>query len=157
MSDVFALAQILLDTVTDDFAAADPPIELPTRQYISNGEVAYDCAQLTVELARFYVGTPAQEYAGVARQGEVLAAEFEVALLRDQCDVPVVSDDGAPSTEAIETSAEVILRDGQRLAGVFLRTPKPNGCPRVKVIACPHHGPAGGVAGWVLMIRVSLA
>lgn len=155
MVSPFELAQSVLQTVVEDFAAADPdPIEVPTRRYIADGEVAYDCAQLTVEVVRFVIGTPTQEYAGAARQGEVLSADLQVALIRD-C-APIVSDDGVPSAAAIEEHAVQILLDGHRLAGTFLRHPKPEGCPRVKVGACQRYGPEGTVAGWVLSLRGSL-
>ena|ERR1044072_3462096 len=53
---VFTLMQQLLDDIVYHFAEND--VDLPGRQYVTVGQTAHDCEQLTVGFIQMYLGTP---------------------------------------------------------------------------------------------------
>jgi hypothetical protein len=153
MPDLFDIAKAIQTAVEAQFTEAH--VDLPARRYVANGSVAYDCAQFTVEISNIGIGTPSQEYGGTPRQGEIMVATIQVALIRD-C-APTVDEGGdPPSVEVLETHAAIVLQDAQILGRTFLKIKKLAGCSKLKVVQCTPHGPQGALAGWVLVLRASV-
>lgn len=151
---LFTLAQGLLTSIENIFSAAG--VSLPSRKYVSNGDVAFDCEQLAVQASQVYLGqsggqviTPITKGAAVVR-----TVEFSIYLLR--C-APVAPDNQtAPSAADIQANAQKILIDGwvlfqgvlaEGIAGTLLGE-----CENFSVNAMTPQGPAGGQAGWLLKI-----
>lgn len=136
-----------------DFDEAN--ITLPTRRYVTFGDVAFDCAQLTVSVGAMATGTLAGDHGGPPHPGEVPIAALMIALVRD-C-APTVKEGGeAPTAEELEAFAAPALADADVLMRVFLKKANKSigGCKNVKVMSLVPYGPEGGVAGWLLTLRV---
>lgn len=155
MADLYEIAQTMKASVEQEFAAAD--ITLPERRYVQSGDVAFDCAQLTVNVGALGTGTPTADYQGQAHPGESPVAIFVLSLIRDCQPIPDSSGNPPPAAE-IEAAAEILLADALLLTKVFLKSEhkKPAGCSKVKVVSCTPYGPEGAVAGWVLSLRAGL-
>jgi hypothetical protein len=153
VSKLKELADDVMDVVTEAFAAE--AIVLPDRRFISNGAVAYDCEQLSVEMAALGVGTLVADRQGMPHPGESPTVQIQIALIRDCMAIPD-EDGNPPSVEAIEANADELLADGTVLIRAFLRTTSLSSCQKIKVLTCLPYGPEGTLGGWVLSLRAAL-
>lgn len=167
-TDLYDLAAGLLADVVAIFAApigGGPPIALPDRQYVSDGQaVAFDCAELVVAAPRLYTGYAASENLERVQRGQgvPVAAEFTIYLTR--C-VPKIDTTGSgqvivPTPTEIDASAQAILQDGWVLyAGVLQRHHAGTlfaDCEDVFVGQLLSLGPEGGLGGWALPVRTQI-
>lgn len=149
--DLQVLAENTLQTIVDAFTAAG--ITLPDRRYVSNNGVAYDCEQVSVEIGSLSTGTATADRQVAAKMPKVPVATLLVALIRD-CQ-PMSNEDGTPpSVEEIEAASDELLADATVLIRTFLKGNAVEGCTDLAVQTCVPYGPEGGVAGWVLTLRV---
>lgn len=161
MSRFYDLASDLLTAVETIFASVDPdPVALPTRRYVANGVPALDAPdQLTVQVARPYLGRPGREDASIPRGG-AFTKTVELSVMLTRC-VPVLKDDGtAPTVAKLDASAQEILRDGSLLfdglTRVIARGELFDTCEDVALGPMVPYGPEGGSGGWVLTVAVQL-
>lgn len=156
MGDLYAIAQAIQAAVVASFNDAN--IDLPERQYVTAGEVAFDCDQLVTSVGALTTGKLSADYQGAPHPGEIPIGGITVVLVR-KCQ-PIPDEEGqAPSAEAIESASAALLPDGDLLVRTFLKKPhKTLGgvCSAVKVLSCAAYGPSGGFGGWVLTLRVVL-
>lgn len=146
-----AVATETLTAVEQSFT--DAGISLPDRRFISNNSVAYDCEQCSVEVGGLGIGTATADTPVGLKVPKVPNAIIMVALIRD-CQ-PVSEEGGAPPTvEAIEAASDALLADATVLIGTFLKKGAVPSCRDLIVQTCMPYGPEGGVAGWVLTIKV---
>lgn len=144
------VADDILQATEAGFAAAK--IALPERRFVSNNGVAFDCAQLSVEVGALGSGTAVSDRAVSNRMPSVPVATILVALIRD-CQ-PMSDESGTPPTvEAIEAASEELLADASVLMQIFMKRKVLGSCSDVSLQSCVPYGPEGGVAGWVLTIR----
>jgi len=153
--EIFDAASDLLARV--EAAAAAAAVTLPDRRFVSNGEVAFDCALVAVQLPSAFRGTPAFPESDRNRRNTVVwTFEFTVWLVRD---VPILSEQGVwPSAAAITDSASIILRDAHVLTyGLLPQLDElAAGCTSLAVGNLAGVGPEGGVAGWQLPVQIGL-
>lgn len=144
---------------------ASSPLRAPERRYVSVGEPAFDCDQLTVS-ASVRPGLVATNSVGLDAirsnsRPRVLIASFRVTVVR--CGYPTVTDEGDPPDDAdIEAAAAAIYADGWVLfdglnaaaragtiGGVSL-------CSEWSVDALDPVGAEGAVAGWVVSAQAMI-
>ena len=107
----YQVAVAILDAVKAAYLADGT--DLPARQYVANGEVAFDCDQLVVQVPRIFTGLPGAEQSLPLKLASPVSMQAVVWLLR--C-VPIIDDGGRePTPEAIQESAQEILRDAALL------------------------------------------
>ena len=156
MSDLYDLARGLLDAVVAWYEDAD--VDLPSRQYVSDGLPALDftedsAGQLTVQVMRtFYCeGDPMAEV-GPNNMAAVEAAELEVVLVR--C-APIASETGdtltVPGADEIEDSAQSVLSDQELIRASFDQDLSM--CKGVTPVHWASIGPEGGIVGGIWTIR----
>lgn len=155
---LYDLAEATLSAIVAGWPVDAEPI--PDRQYVSDGTIVWDCESLVV-IVNSTFGTDSdvaveqiiQEGLGFALR----AAQIGVLILR--C-VPVIDDDAEPPTaEAIDGSANVILRDSIALMNVLVAAQQ-NGelatCNGLAFERWSSQGPAGGFGGGILQFRALL-
>jgi hypothetical protein len=104
---LYLLAVAFFDAVVDEFAAAG--VGLPTRRYVSNGEVAFDCEQFVVQPVQLRTGLPVVQETRSVKLPRLQAFALDAFVTR--C-VPVHNDQGKPpSDDAIQASAAEVLTD----------------------------------------------
>lgn len=145
---------------------ASSPLRAPERRYVSVGEPAYDCDQLTVS-ASARPGLIATNGLGLDAvrsnsRPRVLLAAFRVTIIR--CGYPTVTDEGDPPDDvAIEAAAAAIYGDGWALfAGLnaAARAGTLDGvsaCSEWSVDALDPIGAEGAVAGWVVSLQAAIS
>lgn len=121
-SKLYDTATDLLDSVVtrmeDVYDDYTPAIELPARQYVHAGEVAFDCEQVVVSVPEQGL---THAFPGEAAAILVCSPPRHVALTVTvvRC-VPVMSDNGDPPTpEALDAAARTTLTDLWTLAYVL--------------------------------------
>lgn len=132
----------------------DASIALPTRRFISNNGVAYDCEQFSVEIGAVSTGSAAADRPGPARLPKLPVATVMIALIRD-CQPMSLEDGSPPSVEVIEAASDELLADASVLIKTFMRSNVLGSCSDVSVQTLVPYGPEGGLAGWVLTIRAA--
>lgn len=151
-ADLFATASEIKTLIEQALTTAGASV--PERSYVANGEVAYDCEQLSVEVVAITPGTLSAERQGPPRPNLIPVAQLQVALIRD-CAPGPDGDGNPPTPEAIEAHSQIVLRDGLALATAFLKAPALSVCKKVNVLSCTRYGPSGNVAGWVLSMKAA--
>lgn len=108
--DLFGFASKFLDLVQEQLT--DMGVSVPDRVYVAPAlDLAFDCEQLTVHLARIISNFQGQDtpYPVVTHAKLRKSAELFVTLVR--C-VPVMNDDGSPpSVDALQAAAGVQVND----------------------------------------------
>jgi hypothetical protein len=108
--DLMALCTSLLSEVEGRWADAGGQ-PLPLVSYVAAGAlVAYDSAQVTVNVARIFAGRPGQEFPVTSPfEVTVLTVDLQVMVLRD---APLPDDSGAPPSAALlNASATLAMAD----------------------------------------------
>lgn len=155
------LGHALLDVVRAFYVAED--VELPTRQLVTPGSPIWEvdaCDGLVavqIERTFFYEGDLASQvirmYPAVGFSME--GATIGVHVLR--C-VPSPNDDGtAPTVEAEEAAAALILGDVERVARAVIAAARSGelvGCGQIAMEGWTSAGPDGGWAGGITRFRV---
>lgn len=136
--------------------------ETPERSGLSHGEVADECDQLNVRLMRTFVGTVDGE-TGALRTGSGygIATEWEVRLMRCLASVAETTDpENPPDVALLEQDALDLAADGwaiyKGLVDQIEAGETFDGCTAVNLGALEPVGPAGGLGGWTLAVRVQL-
>lgn len=113
---------MLLDAVVEEFEAVGVP--LPSRRYLTHGQTAADCDQLTVSLIQLYRGEPSAPPSEPTNCNSRTSAVVEVELLRK---VPNVGDNrsGIVSQEALHRSGLEHLTDATLLLNSLCRLTAP--------------------------------
>ena len=150
------LAQTLLDVTVARFTAAG--LDVPERQYIHAGEVAFDCPQLVVSFNRVYHGLPAAEVSGEVPCAVFRTAEFQITLNR--C-VPIFEDDGDPPDPSDLTAAGIegmvdawVLQ--QSLIEAYREGELQEICFNLAVGSVVAIGPEGGVGGVTCLVSMQV-
>lgn len=156
----YTLAQRVLQIIVDGWPTdPDDAAPLPERQYVSFGQIAWDCEQLTVSVLRTYAteGDPAFEtrFSGMPIFSHHAVA-LEVSIIRCQPTIPDGSDH--PPVVDLQTAAYDALVDEGTLRDVLVSAQNAGdlGSPQgLSLGAWESQGPQGGVGGGAL--GVSLA
>lgn len=159
---IYTVARDILDTLTAGYATANA--DLPARQLVTPGLPSWDCEGVYVQVERVYthdgnvageILQAATDHPGHALTGCVVA----VSILR--C-VPTLEDGPRPKippAAAEEAAAELILTDAQRSWNILLAAQRAGeiaGCNGLAYDSWTSDGPAGGIAGGVLRLRVGV-
>lgn len=112
---------------------------IPSRRYITAGEVADDCEQFVVTLNRLFHGLPSDETPLEVDCRSATSAEFEVRLTK--C-VPTVGEDGTPPSAAnLTTAGAVTINDAQAMQEALYSIAPPGDWSMTAVQVNP---PSGG-------------
>lgn len=119
-SKIYDTAADLLDSVvtrmTDVYDDYEPAVELPDRQYVHAGEVAFDCEQVVVSGMNLTHAFPG-EAGAILVCSPPRHVQLDVWIVR--C-VPTLSGNGDPPTAAaLDASAQIVLKDLWVLAYVL--------------------------------------
>lgn len=165
---ILDIATSLLDNLVAGLT--DEGIDVPSRQYIHSGEIAYDfvdddCSEaFVVSFQGILQGTGATTAAYIPgtpiKCAVPLVAQYIVVLLR--C-VPVITDDGPPPTPAdLTAAAQEILTDSMTLPNVAINKDLQGAlteqmCNLKGMGDVVAIGPNGGIGGTQLTLYVELA
>lgn len=155
---IFVTAAEILDAVVDLYA--DESIPLPARQLVTEGELAWDCDLVGVELRRVYRGQPGFEDPSPISCAGLRTAEFHVWIVR--CAAPMHKDGSPPTVAAIQTVAEEVMTDAWLLpTGLVTAINDPDhplSLPCASTVVGPLNiqGPEGGFVGVDLLIQWQL-
>lgn len=159
-------AQSILDNVAAELTVRG--IDVPTRQFITTGDVAHDfagqkCAEaLIITFNGLFQGLVGQGTGNLSNApikcSMPLVGQFTLALLR--C-VPVVKPNGsAPTMEELQDSGEVLMLDAMTVAAVVVELQLEGGlvdtADDVGITTVSPIGPLGGVGGVALTLIVTL-
>lgn len=158
---LYQAASAVLTAVVDAYSADETATPLPARQYVADGQPAWDlCAdgQLTVYLANTRAGMPGLDQSTqplTCFAPRVATLWVEVA----RC-VPTVTDSGkAPTAEAIDASAQVLMEDPVRFANAITEAYRAGNLGSkwgLIVGDWEQLGPAGGLGGGRLQVQLGL-
>lgn len=153
MNDVHDIAVRLLDK------AKDVLTNEPDRAFVSPGEPAFDCEQLSIQVRSVGAGGKFPADKGENFKAYIPHADYRIEVLR--C-IPTTDDKGrAPSISALTDAAEIHNRDLQELftglaalhtAGELL----PAGCDLAHFQNATPSQPSGGVLAARVDLRVTL-
>lgn len=137
--------------------SADPTFVMPTRQYITGGDVAFDCDQIVVAGVRIFPGAPGAPAAGRTQAFSVWSLEAQVIVVR--C-APMSESGQPPLASQLTAYGDIVMADGgalirAALAGWEDHTLIP-GCSHVQIGPLNWVGPEGGVGGASLTIQAQL-
>lgn len=145
----FNAAQALLDAVVAHYATV--AVDLPERQYVTDGTPAWDCEQLTVQMERTFNGLPDQPTVAPLDCLLVRTAIFVIELVR--C-IPVVEDElgnaVVPAADEISASARRILGDQALIVNAVVgaqRAGELAGCRGLTIVDWENAEPQGGLGG----------
>lgn len=158
---LYALASSVLAAIESHYSLIG--VELPARRYVSDGEPAWDCEQVTVELRRTYPmsGDVRQEVPALATVEFVRAAEIAVQIVRCAPTVEETIEGVAtlPSPDAIEESALTKLSDAELVPAALragYRDGTLPGCGGVSFVSWRSIGPDGGLTGGETTMRLAI-
>lgn len=154
------MCQAILDVLTDGWGALGGE-ELPARQYVCNGSVAWDCEQLTVHTGRMFSteASPANEgfFTQPSPGAFLRGAVFVVTLIR--C-APDVKDDGSPPTVGeLSDSAQVLNQDAIAVFEVLAKAQRDGDLAHCQALAFDSwvpQGPEGGYVAGITSVRMTL-
>lgn len=105
--DLYDLAVFILAKIQEIFAREG--VDLPDRQYVTSGQPAQDCEQVTVAFQQMYIGPPGDEASAPQRCDGPRSATFQIAITR--C-ISVGDKRGNPPTAAqLQADARRLMRD----------------------------------------------
>lgn len=119
---VLQLMETLLEVVVEEFT--EYAVELPQRRYLTHGQTAADCDQLTVSLIQLYRGEPGVPENEPSNCHSRISAVIEVELLRK---VPSIGGSRANMVkqEALDASGRVHVTDATLLLTSLCRLVPP--------------------------------
>lgn len=119
---VLEFMDLLLEVVVEEFQALG--ITLPARRYVTHGQTAADCDQLTVSLIQLYRGEPAAPADEPTSCNSRTSAVIEVELLRK---VPNVGDTrtGVVQRDALDAAGRQHITDASALLTSMCRLSPP--------------------------------
>jgi hypothetical protein len=151
---LYGIARAMLDCVAGALTAP------PERRYVSDGPlVAWDCEQLVAAVERTIStsGNAAVEVQDPSLAFVMRSATVGLWLVR--C-CPTMDDDGtAPTAEAVDASAQVVLRDPTVMVRALWSAQQAGtigGCRSMAFLGWQAVGPSGGLTGGVLRMAVDL-
>ena len=101
----------VLQRVIDTFESLNVP--LPSRQYWTVGQAAFDCEQLVITLIQIYLGAPGDQASAPQRCNVPRTAVMSVTVVRE---IPTVGQNGRPpSAEKISQAARISAIDAYAL------------------------------------------
>lgn len=151
-SVVYDRSAAILAAIVEHFALEAIAIELPARQFVANGPIAFDCEQVVVEPVRMYHGTTGIE--GIPdRCVQLNAVEVRCWLLR--CVPHTTEKKPIPAEEALDASAALILADLFELTQALAILGKGGTMDLVVTGAAPIQ-PQGQIGGSVATVRLTL-
>lgn len=118
----------------------------PDRLYVTDGEPAFDCEQLTLHVRRLSRGTTDQE-----RPTRDQSPLIVSALIMRLWKVPV-SDRQIPRTREMVASGKKVTSGGEDLWHAVATVAKQHDC-RPAMDEAISVGPEGGFAGWQISVR----
>lgn len=152
MIDLYDLATALLEHVTQTFATEN--IDLPTRQYVTTGDVAIDCEQLVVQVGPIRSGLPEIPEERRLKYPRMMSVDLTVWLTR--C-VPTQDNQGRPPTAAsLEESSVDLLRDRVVCWTAAMSSAWRSACQDASGGLGDAHGPEGGYAGCTTRVTVQV-
>lgn len=161
---IYTIGNELLNAVNNHFATKN--VELPERQYVHYGEVAWDCPSLVASMVGF--STPhnqlgvSEQFPNIVLPGVPFTrhVSFEVWLLLSICAIP--GEDGDfPTEEQLDTDGEMMLINGwllyeALLVGAAAGSVLEGGCQSIDIGECVPVGPDGAMAGWQSTVSIVL-
>lgn len=135
----------------------------PARQYVSDGPVALDCEQITVEFTSIGQADTIPISPPLVPARRVLVASLGMVGMQavaTRC-VPTVDANGRPPTVAqIAASGQIVAADGWALwnhlhQAIHAGTLFP-GCQGVLILPMLPIPTSGGVGGWTVQVRVPM-
>lgn len=139
------------------------PAGAPARRYVSDGPVAFDCEQVTVEFTNIGQGDTAPLAPPLQPGRRALIASLGIIgmqVIATRC-VPILEKNAkAPAVAKITLSAEKVAADGWALwnhlhQAIHDGTLFP-GCQGVIIQPALPINTSGGIGGWILNLRVPL-
>lgn len=158
----FTLAGEVLAALEAHYPAAPDPMALPARRYVSDGEPAWDCEQVTVRLLRVltHAGALVAETVMVISDPYMLAVDVEVEIVRCAPGLEVEGDEGVvPSTEDIEESAQRVYTDAATVPDALAAAVEAGdlpGCQGLALLSWTPKGPSGLLVGSTTVIRLAV-
>lgn len=160
MDQGWARATATLGAIGDHFAAHG--VELPARRYVSAGDIAFDCDQLTVTLVSYYGtnGDVSVQTAQPMRCNTLRGTLFEVMLLRCAPTIEGTPEHPKlPDPAELETYGRLIMNDAEMLEAAIVDA-WGNGVygdgPNLVIENYDTVGPIGGLGGGFLRFRVGM-
>lgn len=158
----FTFAQDLIAALVSAYAAV--PLPLPSRRYISEGQIAIDCEQVVVEPIRSYRGTVNRVTDTTVPQRcfSLRTAEFRIWIIRCTS-TPVDIGNGEvrmPNPDEIEAFSEPIITDlffmPYSLQVAAVNGDLGVGCDDLLFQQANVHPPSGGYGGVNLIVEYQL-
>lgn len=159
---LYDIARAFLDAVVDGWPAEAPP--LPSRRYVSNGLVFWDCCEtLAVEVERTFgieADPSVEQIIQVPGLLGMRAATIAVWLIRKVVDIDEQGEAVVfPAADEIEDDAQVVLADAQAVLNVLIDAQRAGTLATCQGVAFENwtaQGPEGGLGGGVLRVRAML-
>lgn len=154
---LYSAARALLDEVVAYYATQG--VDLPARQFVSDGTPAWDCEQVCTYVERTFSGLPAAENSDPINCLVVRSAQIAIEIAR--C-TPVFADewsDAPPTAEAIDAVAQQVLSDPMHVAAAVVaahRAGDLGGDQGLSLLEWESLGPQGGFVGGRLRVRWQL-
>lgn len=160
MTEYVATPTLLADLADELLGeATEGVVSPPERVYVSHGEPAYDCEQLTVHLVNVQPKLAAPP--GSSLCAVMLTARYAVTLLRRVTTIKD-GDDPIPTGPELHEQYMALAAEGwtlyKHLTGAWAHgeLPADLGCGVVTWGALEPKGPAGGLAGWRIDLTYEL-
>lgn len=162
LSALWDLAAAVRDAIETRWPIDAEP--LPDRRFVSNGTIVWDCDQLAIGIDSTFgtLGDPAfaAVLSGAQGIGYSLRAASVTALLLRCVPAPEEDDQGnvtaIPTTDEIETSAQLLLSDSIALFNVLLEAQAAGELATCQGLAFDRgqaEGPEGGLGGWSIRVQ----
>jgi hypothetical protein len=155
--DIVALAQGVMTAMLVDLAA-DSTFVIPSRQYLTAGEVAFDCEELVVHGVRISAGLGG--LAGMTRTREDVTFSIELGVTVVRCvPIPQTMNYGLDPV-TLNNSGKLILGDGGALLRAALSAWQRGAllppCQNLIIGPVNWTGPGGGVIGSTLTLHAQM-
>lgn len=152
---LYDIAKSILSAI--ETAYTNNGISLPTRRFVHQGEVAFDCDQIAVTILAVNQGLPGFEITSPVRCGLPLFARLQAVII--DC-VPGLEESGqSPGHIKLDNAAKNLATKGWvALTGIrdAHRANKITSCDQLRTVSMTAIGPEGGVAGWVIELEAQV-
>lgn len=159
VDDTLTAAQNVLDAVRASWPAEAEP--LPDRSYVNDGQVPWDCEQLTVSVERKFAteGDLAQEAIGIVSGVGLYMRAAVMAITLVRCSPKPDGRGNPPKPDEIEASSSRVLRDSDAVWGSLVESFELGnftGCGALAYESWTAEGPEGGFAGGTTRVRIRM-